>query len=108
MDIRDDGEYIMGEEPTDFKSNASGSVMRCFRKFFYAIIAIGLLALLVFQIILISSAVDVVAVKSLDAVVADTTVPTEEEIEEALADAINDMFTDDGTDVADETEVTDD
>ena len=106
MDIREDDEYILGEESTDLKSSATGSVMRCFRKFFYAIIAIGLVALLVFQIILISSAVDVVAVKSLDTDSAELPdVVTEEEIEDALADAINDFFTDD--DVADQTEVVD-
>ena len=106
MDIREDDEYILGEEPTDFKSNATGSVMRCFRKFFYAIIAIGLLALLVFQIILISSAVDVVAVKSAAAVESEVTDAIEDAVD-AAADAIDDALNIDDSDVADQTEVTD-
>ena len=46
--------------------------MNFIRKFFLALVALGLVALLVFQIILMGSAIDTVAVPPLSSVVADS------------------------------------
>ena len=59
--VSDDAYIPMDTETYEDKASTGSKVAHCFKKFLLAIIAIGLIALLVFQIIIIASASEVKA-----------------------------------------------
>jgi len=59
MDNRNDDEYMTGEASFESKGSMKNTIGTCMKKFLLAIIAGGLVGLLVFQICLIAGAVTV-------------------------------------------------
>ena len=62
--IQDDSYVPVTQEETFEKPSTGSRIMTCLKKFLLAIIAAGLLALLVFQLILISAVGEVKAIDS--------------------------------------------